>query len=54
MQVKSLFRIIAESKGRVMEEIYRNADAGILEDVNLLQDTLYYIISYYDILYYII
>merc|ERR1719253_1622041 len=38
MQVKSLFRIIAESKGRVMEEIYRNADAGILEDVNLLQE----------------
>jgi len=30
--------IIANSLGRKMEEIYRNSDKGILEDVNLLQD----------------
>ncbi|OKH19736.1 magnesium chelatase subunit H [[Limnothrix rosea] IAM M-220] len=30
--------IIANSIGRNMEDIYRNSDKGILEDVNLLQD----------------
>ncbi|AFY36506.1 cobaltochelatase CobN subunit [[Leptolyngbya] sp. PCC 7376] len=30
--------IIANSIGRNMEEVYRNSDKGILEDVNLLQD----------------
>jgi magnesium chelatase subunit H len=36
--LKSLMRIIAESIGRNMEEVYRNSDRGILDDVNLLQD----------------
>lgn len=36
--MKSLPRIIAESIGRDMEEIYRNSDRGILKDVELLQD----------------
>jgi len=36
--LKSLMRIIAESIGRNMEEVYRNSDRGILADVNLLQD----------------
>ncbi|MBZ8179216.1 magnesium chelatase subunit H [Oscillatoria salina] len=34
----SLPRIIAESLGRDIEEIYRNSDKGILEDVQLLQE----------------
>jgi len=34
---KSLPRIAAESVGRSIEEIYRNANAGKLEDVDLLQ-----------------
>ncbi|MBE9115690.1 magnesium chelatase subunit H [Lusitaniella coriacea LEGE 07157] len=36
--MKSLQRIIAESIGRDMEEIYRNSDRGILADVELLQN----------------
>uniref|UniRef100_A0A0G4FNK7 magnesium chelatase n=1 Tax=Chromera velia CCMP2878 TaxID=1169474 RepID=A0A0G4FNK7_9ALVE len=34
---KSLPRIIAESLGRDIDEIYKNADNGVLEDVDLLQ-----------------
>ncbi|CAM9213486.1 unnamed protein product [Chrysoparadoxa australica] len=34
--IKSLPRIIAESAGRDVNEIYANADKGILEDVNML------------------
>ena len=37
-EIVGLPRIIAESIGRDIEEIYRNNDAGILEDVQLLQD----------------
>ena len=37
-EIVGLPRIIAESIGRNIEEIYRNNDAGILEDVQLLQD----------------
>ncbi|MBD2578772.1 magnesium chelatase subunit H [Oscillatoria sp. FACHB-1406] len=36
--IKSLQRIIAESLGREIEEIYRNSDRGILADVELLQN----------------
>ncbi|WP_088890090.1 magnesium chelatase subunit H [Leptolyngbya ohadii] len=34
--IKSLQRIIAESIGREMDEIYRNSDRGVLADVELL------------------
>ena len=34
---KSLPRVIAESVGRDIDEIYSNADVGVLEDVDLLQ-----------------
>ena len=34
---KSLPRVIAESVGRDTDEIYSNADVGVLEDVDLLQ-----------------
>ena len=34
--IKSLQRIIAESIGREMDEIYRNSDRGVLVDVELL------------------
>lgn len=34
---KSLPRLIAESVGRDIDEIYNNADVGVLEDVDLLQ-----------------
>ncbi|NEO33880.1 MAG: magnesium chelatase subunit H [Symploca sp. SIO3C6] len=36
-EIKSLPRIIAESLGRNIDEIYQNNDKGILEDVELLQ-----------------
>jgi len=36
-EIKALPRIVAESIGRDIEEIYRNADRGMLEDVALLQ-----------------
>lgn len=36
-KIKALPRIIAESVGRNIEEIYRNANKGILSDVELLQ-----------------
>ena len=36
--IKGLPRIIAESLGRDLEEVYQNNDRGILEDVQLLQD----------------
>ena len=36
-KIKSLPRILAESKGREITEIYTNADKGILSDVTLLQ-----------------
>ena len=36
--IKSLQRIIAESLGRDIEEIYDNSDRGILNDVQLLYD----------------
>ncbi|HIK43496.1 MAG TPA: magnesium chelatase subunit H [Leptolyngbyaceae cyanobacterium M65_K2018_010] len=36
--IKSLQRIIAESLGRDIEEIYRNSDRGVLADVQLLYD----------------
>ncbi|NET04747.1 MAG: magnesium chelatase subunit H [Symploca sp. SIO2B6] len=36
-EIKSLPRIIAESLGRDIDEIYQNNDKGILEDVELLQ-----------------
>jgi len=36
-QIKSLPRIIAESIGRDLDEIYQNNDKGVLEDVELLQ-----------------
>lgn len=35
--IKSLPRIAAESVGREIGEIYTNADRGVLEDVQLLQ-----------------
>ncbi|WP_088240710.1 magnesium chelatase subunit H [Calothrix rhizosoleniae] len=37
-EILSLQRIIANSLNRDIEEIYRNSDKGILEDVQLLQD----------------
>ncbi|WP_414575182.1 magnesium chelatase subunit H [Anabaena sp. CCY 9402-a] len=37
-EILSLPRIIASSIGRDIDEIYRNSDRGILEDVQLLQD----------------
>ncbi|MEO0968437.1 MAG: magnesium chelatase subunit H [Cyanobacteria bacterium J06639_18] len=37
-EIKSLQRIIAESIDRDIEEIYRNSDKGVLDDVQLLQD----------------
>ena len=36
--LKGLPRIIAESIGRNLEQVYQNNDRGILEDVQLLQD----------------
>ncbi|MDJ0736472.1 MAG: magnesium chelatase subunit H [Nostocaceae cyanobacterium] len=36
--ILSLQRIIANSIGRDIEEVYRNSDKGVLEDVQLLQD----------------
>jgi magnesium chelatase subunit H len=36
--IKGLPRIIAESLGRDLEEVYQNNDRGILADVQLLQD----------------
>ncbi|MGQ4648330.1 magnesium chelatase subunit H [Lyngbya aestuarii] len=36
-QIKGLPRIIAESIGRDLDEVYQNNDKGILEDVELLQ-----------------
>jgi magnesium chelatase subunit H len=35
--IKSLPRLLAESIGQDMEAVYRNSDAGVLEDVNRLQ-----------------
>ena len=37
-EMKSLPRIIAESLGRDIEEVYRNSDRGILDDVQLQYD----------------
>lgn len=37
-EIQSLPRIIANSIGRDIEEIYHNSDRGVLEDVQLLQD----------------
>ncbi|OSO91837.1 magnesium chelatase subunit H [Cylindrospermopsis raciborskii CENA303] len=37
-EILSLPRIIAQSLGRDLEEIYQNSDRGILSDVQLLQD----------------
>ncbi len=37
-EIQSLPRIIANSVGRDIDEIYKNSDRGILEDVQLLQD----------------
>jgi magnesium chelatase subunit H len=37
-QIQSLPRILANSLGRDIDEIYKNSDKGILEDVQLLQD----------------
>lgn len=37
-EILSLLRIIANSIGRNIDEIYKNNDKGILEDVQLLQD----------------
>ncbi|MEL6397721.1 MAG: magnesium chelatase subunit H [Cyanobacteria bacterium J06626_4] len=36
--IKSLQRVIAESMGRDIDEIYGNSDRGVLEDVQLLYD----------------
>ncbi|KAA8495996.1 Magnesium-chelatase subunit ChlH, chloroplastic [Porphyridium purpureum] len=36
--IKSLPRIIAESVGRNIDDIYGNSDRGVLDDVQLLQD----------------
>lgn len=41
--IKSLPRIAAESMGREIGEIYTNADNGVLEDVELLQQVCIYI-----------
>jgi len=35
--IKALPRIVAESVGRSIDEVYANADRGVLEDVELLQ-----------------
>lgn len=37
-EIQSLPRIIANSLGRNIDEIYQNSDKGLLEDVQLLQD----------------
>ncbi|MBD2448052.1 magnesium chelatase subunit H [Nostoc sp. FACHB-152] len=37
-EILSLPRIIANSLGRDIDEIYKNSDRGVLEDVQLLQD----------------
>ncbi|ALF54352.1 magnesium chelatase [Nostoc piscinale CENA21] len=37
-EILSLPRIIANSLGRDIDEIYKNSDQGVLEDVQLLQD----------------
>ena len=37
-EIKSLPRIMAETKGRDIEDIYRKSDAGVLEDVTLRQE----------------
>ncbi|PSB59797.1 magnesium chelatase subunit H, partial [Chroococcidiopsis cubana CCALA 043] len=37
-EIQSLPRIIANSIGRDIDEIYHNSDRGVLEDVQLLQD----------------
>lgn len=37
-EILSLPRIIANSMGRNIDEIYQNSDLGVLEDVQLLQD----------------
>ncbi|MBD2306017.1 magnesium chelatase subunit H [Chroococcidiopsis sp. FACHB-1243] len=37
-EIQSLPRIIANSVGRDIDEIYQNSDRGVLEDVQLLQD----------------
>merc|ERR1719313_2192822 len=37
-EIKSLPRLIAESKGKDIEQIYRSSDAGVLEDVTLRQE----------------
>merc|ERR1719235_606792 len=37
-EIKSLPRLIAESKGKDIEDIYRKSDAGVLEDVTLRQE----------------
>ena len=37
-EIQSLPRIIANSVGRDIDEIYHNSDRGVLEDVQLLQD----------------
>ncbi len=37
-EMKSLPRIIAESMGRDIEEVYRNSDCGVLDDVQLQYD----------------
>ncbi|MBD2440253.1 magnesium chelatase subunit H [Nostoc sp. FACHB-110] len=37
-EIQSLPRIIANSVGRNIDEIYQNSDKGVLEDVQLLQD----------------
>lgn len=36
--IKSLQRIIAESLGRDIDQVYKNSDRGVLEDVQLLND----------------
>merc|ERR1719316_2593694 len=37
-EIKSLPRIIAESEGKNIDDIYRKSDAGVLEDVTLRQE----------------
>ncbi|ARV60488.1 magnesium chelatase subunit H [Nostocales cyanobacterium HT-58-2] len=37
-EIQSLPRIIANSVGRNIDEVYQNSDKGVLEDVQLLQD----------------
>lgn len=37
-EIKSLPRLIAETVGRDIEDLYRKSDAGVLEDVNLRQN----------------